>query len=618
MTSPPNISMVRVGIALLASMLATVTHAATPISWHTTWNEGLLTQAAKEHRFVLLDLHAVWCHWCHVMDEKTYSDANVARLIGEHYLAVSVDADSDPDLTSRYGNWGWPATIVFAADGTEIVKRRGYLPPEQMASLLQAIIEDPSPGPSVQMAAPLAATDRSQLVRARRAALLKTYNELYDNENGGWGRIHKLVDADSLELAYLQADSHRAALRSIGTRRARRTLDNNLLLIDPVWGGVYQYSDAIDWRSPHFEKLMSYQADDLRLYAEAYARWRDPRYLVAANSLFAYLDKFLTAPDGGFYVSQDADVSRETTGREFYSHDDAERHRLGMPKIDTHRYARESGWAIRALTKFHDVTGNERALQSAQTGARWVLSHRALSNGGFRHDNEDRGGPFLDDNVAMTEAFLALYRSTGERHWLTYATDTLDFINATLRQADAGFIAAPAREGTRGVFSEAVRLPDQNAALTRAANLANRCTGNASYREMALHSMKYLAAFAASEPDQLLPDILVADHELSTAPIHIAVVGSKSDAAARSLHAAALRYPADYLQIDWLDRAEGELPNREIQYPELGRAAAFACADGACSMPVYGADEIDQAVRKALNRTDDLTAPTTGRAQAPC
>jgi uncharacterized protein YyaL (SSP411 family) len=84
------------------------------------------------------------------------------------------------------------------------------------------------------------------------------------------------------------------------------TLDNNLLLIDPVWGGVYQYSDTLDWRSPHFEKLMSYQADDLRLYAEAYARWRDPRYLTAANSLYSYIDKFLTAPDGGFYVSQDA------------------------------------------------------------------------------------------------------------------------------------------------------------------------------------------------------------------------------------------------------------------------------------------------------------------------
>ena len=67
------------------------------------------------------------------MDETTYSDAQVGALIGAHYIAVSIDADSDPDLASRYGNWGWPATIVLAANGTEIVKRRGYLPPQQMA-----------------------------------------------------------------------------------------------------------------------------------------------------------------------------------------------------------------------------------------------------------------------------------------------------------------------------------------------------------------------------------------------------------------------------------------------------------------------------------------------------
>ncbi len=63
---------------------------------------------------------------------------------------MRVDQDANPDLSNRYGDWGWPATIVFAPDGTEIVKRRGYIPPEPMASLLEAIIEDPSPGPSVE------------------------------------------------------------------------------------------------------------------------------------------------------------------------------------------------------------------------------------------------------------------------------------------------------------------------------------------------------------------------------------------------------------------------------------------------------------------------------------
>jgi len=97
---------------------------AAPISWQSHWSDAVFTQAARDQRFVILDLHAVWCHWCHVMDEKTYGDSKVQALIAKHYVAVSVDADSDPDLNSRYGDWGWPATIVLAADGTEIVKRR--------------------------------------------------------------------------------------------------------------------------------------------------------------------------------------------------------------------------------------------------------------------------------------------------------------------------------------------------------------------------------------------------------------------------------------------------------------------------------------------------------------
>ena len=590
----------RIGFAVIASIIASAASASPSVSWQTHWSDALFAQAAKEHRLVLLDLHAVWCHWCHVMDATTYVDPQVTRLIEKNYVAVSVDADSDPDLASRYGNWGWPATIVLAANGTEIVKRRGYLPPLQMASMLQAIVDDPTPGPSVQIATPPAISDKTQLSRAQRDALLIIYNRMYDNDNGGWGSIHKYLDADSMELAFADADSPRASLRKTGTQRARTTLDKNLLLLDPVWGGVYQYSDAINWRSPHFEKLISYQADDLRLYSEAYARWHDPRYLAAANSLFGYIENFLTAPDGSFYVSQDADVSSALTGHDFYTHDDSTRRRLGMPAIDRHRYAREAGWAIRALAKFYDVTGNSQALRLAQNGARWALANRKLPNGGFRHDQHDLLGPYLDDNLAMTEAFLALYRSTADRTWLTQTTDTLNFIDSKFRETKAGFIAAPADLRAHGVFSEPVRLPDQNAALVRASNMAHHYSGNPHFHEMALHGMKYLAAIANPAEEALLPEIVLADRELSNAPIHIAIVGSKKDSAARVLHSAALRYPADYLQVDWLDRGEGELPNPDIQYPDMGRAAAFACANGACSTPVYEADDIAAAVHRAL------------------
>lgn len=200
----------------------------------------------------------------------------------------------------------------------------------------------------------------------------------------------------------------------------------------------------------------------------------------------------------------------------------------------------------------------------------------------------------------MAQGFMSLYRSSGDREWLAHAGAVLSFVNAGFRDPRAGYVAAPGSESRQGVFREAVRQPEQNAALVRVAGLMHHYTGELRYQRMAAHAMKYLAAYAKAAPAQLRAEILLADRELSTAPIHITVVGGKTDAAARELHSAALRYPSDYLQIDWWDRDEGRLPNPQIQYPQLDRAAAFACSATACSMPVYDAGRIEIAVRSAL------------------
>jgi hypothetical protein len=221
-------------------------------------------------------------------------------------------------------------------------------------------------------------------------------------------------------------------------------------------------------------------------------------------------------------------------------------------------------------------------------------------SGAFRHDAADRGGPFLDDSLAMSQAFVALYRSTGTREWLNSAKAALAAINRQLRDPKAGFNAAPAAKLKRGVFRHPTRRPEQNAALVRVASLMRHYTGDARYERMANHAMRFLVGFAKAAPEQWRAEILLADRELATSPIHITIVGGKADLAARELHAAALRYPSDYLQIDWWDRDEGPLANPEIQYPQLDRAAAFACTATACSMPVFASDKIEGAVRAAL------------------
>jgi uncharacterized protein YyaL (SSP411 family) len=217
-----------------------------------------------------------------------------------------------------------------------------------------------------------------------------------------------------------------------------------------------------------------------------------------------------------------------------------------MPNVDRHEYSRETGWAVRTLAKF------------------------------------------------------ALYRSTGDRAWLKESAGVLQFIDTSFRATDGGYISAPRVAGSRGVFGKPVRLLDQNAALARVANLGGRYSGDPRHFEIAAHAMNFLAAATQVGDDQMLPSILLADIELRSTPIHIAIVGAKADPAAQSLHRAALRYPADYLQIDWLDRAEGNLPNAEIQYPDLDQAAAFAYANGACSSLVFDSNKIEPSIRRAF------------------
>ncbi|MGA3300576.1 MAG: DUF255 domain-containing protein, partial [Candidatus Acidiferrales bacterium] len=221
------------------------------LNWR-PWSDQVFADAKRENRFVLLDLEAVWCHWCHVMDANTYSDPAVIKLLQSRYIVVKADQDSRPDLSTRYEDFGWPATVVFDANGHEIVKRQGYLAPDEMASMLQAIIDDPSPGPSVRAAPKLTIPANAILTAALREKLTSNYFAGYDSKFGSWGTDQKFLDWDSVEYAMLLA--HRDQNKQAETM-ARQTLDQQLRLLDPAWGGVYQYSTDGDWNSPHFEKI---------------------------------------------------------------------------------------------------------------------------------------------------------------------------------------------------------------------------------------------------------------------------------------------------------------------------------------------------------------------------
>ena len=293
------------------------------------------------------------------MDANTYRDPEVIKLLQTHYITVKVDQDSRPDLSNRYEDYGWPATVVFDGDGHEIVKRQGYLAPEEMASMLQAIIDDPTPGPSIQPERKLELPGDPLLTTALRERLTKNFFSGYDNAHGSWGTDQKFLDWDSVEYAM---DLARLKNDMRAEHMARQTLAEQLHLLDPAWGGVYQYSTDGDWNSPHFEKIMQMQAENLRMYSLAYAQWADPQNLHAAQEIHRYLGTFFASPTGAFYTSQDADLVDGKHSADYFAQSDAQRRKLGVPRVDKHIYARENGWAINGLVTLYAVTGDRATL----------------------------------------------------------------------------------------------------------------------------------------------------------------------------------------------------------------------------------------------------------------
>ena len=301
-------------LGILFLIIMSIPASAEPrLKWQ-PWADDIFKRAKAQDKLVILDLEAVWCHWCHVMEEKTYGNAKVAALLEKNFITIRVDQDAAPDISMRYGDWGWPATILFSPDGTELAKLSGYIPAPRMIALLNAFIKDPTPGPSVRVNSSVKPSSSIYLSPDQRQHLLENYNSVYDPENGGWGVVHKFIHGDSMDYALKQAVAGDAQ----STGRVRKTLDAALHLFDREWGGVYQYSDKKDWKSPHYEKIMSFQAQYLRQYSFAYALWNTKTYRRAADNIYRYLKNYMSSAEGAFFTSQDADASKDVSGADFY------------------------------------------------------------------------------------------------------------------------------------------------------------------------------------------------------------------------------------------------------------------------------------------------------------
>jgi uncharacterized protein YyaL (SSP411 family) len=311
-----------------------------PIQWN-EWGSEAFATAQRENKPILLDIGAVWCHWCHVMDRESYDDPEVARIVNELFVAVKVDRDERPDIDSRYqvavsaisGQGGWPLTAFLTPDGKPFYGGT-YFPPNEgygrpsFKRVLQSIAdayrqkttEVVEQAQMVEIAISRAesfASGSGEFSPKVIDAIVESALKMFDPQNGGFGSAPKFPHPAVLDLLMDQyARSGEEKLHEVFVRTLEKMARGGVY--DQLAGGFHRYSVDEHWIVPHFEKMCYDNSELLKNYVHAYQVTGSEFFAAVAHDIIRWMDEWLSDREhGGFYASQDADHSMDDDGDYF-------------------------------------------------------------------------------------------------------------------------------------------------------------------------------------------------------------------------------------------------------------------------------------------------------------
>ena len=311
-----------------------------PVEWH-AWGEAAFAQAQSEDKPILLDIGAVWCHWCHVMDRESYENPEIAALINQNFVAIKVDRDERPDVDARYqaavsaisGQGGWPLTAILTPDGRPYFGGT-YFPASDrygrpgfgrvlltMAQVWRELRDEALESAGSVMAAieqNESFSGRSEeLTLALVDKIVASALKQFDPRNGGFGAQPKFPHPSALDLLLevsMNRDNGEAAVAfavTLGKMAAGGVYDH-------LAGGFHRYSVDERWVVPHFEKMLYDNTELLRNYVHGFQSFVRQDYLETARQIVNWLDTTMTDRErGGFYASQDADINLDDDGDYF-------------------------------------------------------------------------------------------------------------------------------------------------------------------------------------------------------------------------------------------------------------------------------------------------------------
>ena len=654
-------------------------HAGNPVDWY-PWGEEALQRARAEDRPILLSIGYSACHWCHVMARESFEDGATAALMNRFFVCVKVDREERPDLDQVYmravqgmtGAGGWPMTVFLLPDGTPFFGGT-YFPPAERHGLpaftrvLTAVAEayrlrkvevEQTAGQVRRFLDRSAIPDRPG--SPLEAGLLdRAFDQLarsYDAVHGSFGGAPKFPQPmliDFLLRTHRRTGNPRAL--DMATHTLRQMAAGGLY--DQLGGGFHRYSVDAVWLTPHFEKMLYDNALLARAYLDAWQVALDPAFLRVAEETIEFVRRELTAPEGGFFASLDADSEGEE-GR-FYVWtlaeirellgDDADpfgaafdvtergnfegtsilrarredaaavmasarprlmaaRDRRVRPRRDEKVLAAWNGLMLRAVAEAARVLDRRDLLELARANAVFLLDR--LGGGGrmrrsYKDGRATRPG-FLEDQAAVADGLLSLYEAGFERRWLDAARSLCGVILRDFWDERAGAFYDTAADHERlvvrpqDVMDNATPSGTSMAAdvLLRAGTLL----GEAGWVTRASEVLERLGPVAAEAPSAFARLLTALDFRLGK-PVEIALIG---DALSPDTQALLREVRTRYLPNRLLAQALGEdgagIPLLRERGRLNGRATAYLCEGFVCQSPTTDPAELGRQLDRVTAR----------------
>ena len=477
-----------------------------PIDWH-EWGDAAFARAKSEDKPILLDIGAVWCHWCHVIDRESYENAEIAKIINEHFVAVKVDRDERPDVDSRYqsavsaisGQGGWPLTGFLLSDGKPFFGGTYFPPEDQMGRpgfrrVLLAVADSyRNKRAELERAANSLsdAVSQAEVFTGARAGFdlgvvdvqIKSITQLFDIKHGGFGRAPKFPHSSAIDLVlerYQQTkEKHLLAMAETTLEKMARGG-----VYDQLAGGFHRYSVDERWLVPHFEKMSYDNSELLKNYAHASrfslsdadgpprghkGSWHPKNSVLqeVAEGIFRWVNAVLSDQEnGGFYASQDADYSLDDDGDYFTWTLDEVREVLTPEEsrvielyydVETHgemhhNPAKNVLWIARDFSEIAQILDQQEED---------VISIKLAAEGKMVRARSRRPTPFIDKTmyVSWNAMFISAYLDASHvfdiaqvgEECRAFALKTLDRMLKEVWSESRGFghrIGGPALEGS--------------------------------------------------------------------------------------------------------------------------------------------------------------------------